>query len=122
LRVKLLKEELQELEDAYEANDLIEIADALIDIEYILHGTTLEMGFGDYNEILFDEVHSSNMSKACDTLDEANLSILSYKQKGVETYSLYKEEYGKYLILRSEDNKILKSINYNEANLTNFFN
>jgi len=72
LRHKLLKEEVQELKDAYLAGDLVEVADAIIDSAYVLIGTAVQMGFGELLESCFDEVHRSNMSK----LDEHGCVIL----------------------------------------------
>lgn len=63
LRIKLLEEELQELKDAIAAQDLVEIADALTDLQYILIGSVLEFGLQDKFERFFDEVQRSNMSK-----------------------------------------------------------
>lgn len=63
LRVKLIQEELDELKEGLEENNLIEVADALTDIQYVLLGTVLEFGLQDKFEALFDEVHRSNMSK-----------------------------------------------------------
>jgi predicted HAD superfamily Cof-like phosphohydrolase len=63
LRINLIREELYELEDAFKDGDIVKVADALIDLEYVLHGTTLECGLQDKHEALFAEVHRSNMSK-----------------------------------------------------------
>jgi predicted HAD superfamily Cof-like phosphohydrolase len=60
LRQRLLEEEVEELR---EATNIIEVADALIDVLYITYGTIHEFGLGDRAVILFDEVHRSNMSK-----------------------------------------------------------
>lgn len=60
LRQRLLEEEVEELR---EATNVIEVADALIDIMYITYGTMHEFGLGDRAVMLFDEVHRSNMSK-----------------------------------------------------------
>lgn len=60
LRQRLLEEEVKELR---EATNILEAADALIDILYITYGTIHEYGLGDRATILFDEVHRSNMSK-----------------------------------------------------------
>lgn len=60
LRQDLLEEEVKELS---EANDLVDVADALMDILYITYGTLHEYGLADRAVMLFDEVHSSNMSK-----------------------------------------------------------
>jgi len=116
LRVALLAEELKELQQAIDDNDLIEIADALCDLQYVLSGAILEFGLGEKFKDLFDEVHRSNMSKACKTIEEANQTIAHYKNTtGTEAY--YKEIDGLYLVYRLPDDKTLKSINYSPANL-----
>ena len=121
LRVSLLQEELNELKEAIEKGDVVEVADALADIQYVLSGAILEFGLGSkFNEI-FDEVQRSNMSKACKSQQEAIETLLHYKQKdGTEGY--YKEEDGKWLVYRNGDNKVLKSINYSPANLSEILN
>ena len=63
LRVALLQEELDELKKAIDDNDLVEVADALCDLQYVLSGAVLEFGLGDKFPELFDEVQRSNMSK-----------------------------------------------------------
>jgi len=65
LRVSLIAEELKELQEAIDDKDLVEIADALCDIQYVLSGAVLEFGLGEKFPELFDEVQRSNMSKAC---------------------------------------------------------
>ena len=121
LRVSLLQEELNELKDAIQNNDLTEIADALSDLQYVLSGAILEFGLGDKFNTLFDEVHRSNMSKACDSQQEAIETLLHYKQKD-GTEGFYKEVDGKWLVYRTADNKVLKSINYSPANLSDIIN
>ena len=116
LRVALIREELEELEAAIEDQDLIEIADALCDIQYVLSGAVLEFGLGDKFRGLFDEVQRSNMSKSCTTQQEAEETIKHYKEnKGMDCF--YKEIDGHFLVYRTEDNKTLKSINYSPADL-----
>ena len=63
LRVELLAEELKELQQAIDDKDIVEIADALCDLQYVLSGAILEFGLGEKFKDLFDEVHRSNMSK-----------------------------------------------------------
>ena len=63
LRYKLMKEENEEYLEAVKSNDLIEIADALGDMLYILCGTIISHGFQNKIEALFDEIQRSNMSK-----------------------------------------------------------
>ena len=61
LRIDLIKEELQELTEAMNNNDLLEVADALTDILYVTYGAG--HAFGIDLDKCFDEVQNSNMSK-----------------------------------------------------------
>ena len=118
LRVNLLQEELNELKQAIEDKDIVEIADALCDLQYVLSGAVLEFGLGDKFEELFNEVQRSNMSKACDSIQEALMTLSHYKQKD-GTEGNYQKINEKWVVYRNEDNKVLKSINYSPANLKN---
>lgn len=116
LRIALLAEELKELEEAVKDKDIVEIADALCDLQYVLSGAVLEFGLKDKFAALFDEVQRSNMSKACKSKEEAEATMQYYKNKdNIESY--YKEKDGLFLVYRKSDNKTLKSINYSPANL-----
>ena len=64
LRIDLIKEELQELTEAMNNNDLLEVADALTDILYVTYGAG--HAFGINLDKCFDEVQNSNMSKLGD--------------------------------------------------------
>ena len=63
LRYNLMKEENEEYIEAARKNDIIEVADALGDMLYILCGTIIEHGMSDIIEDVFDEIQKSNMSK-----------------------------------------------------------
>lgn len=63
LRFNLMKEENEEYLEAAQNNDIVEIADALGDMLYILCGTILEHGLQHKIEEVFDEIQRSNMSK-----------------------------------------------------------
>lgn len=63
VRIRLMQEELDEYREALVAGDIVEIADALTDLLYVVMGTYLSHGLQDGAEQLFDEVHRSNMSK-----------------------------------------------------------
>mgnify|MGYP003673927627 CR=1 FL=1 len=116
LRVSLLVEELNELVEGIKSKDIVEVADAFCDLQYVLSGAILEFGLADKFKELFDEVQRSNMSKACNNELEAKDTVAHYKlAKGVDCY--YEEADGKYLVFRREDRKTLKSIYYSEANL-----
>ena len=61
LRLELIQEELEELSDAVADRDMIQIADALTDLLYVVYGAGHTFGL-DLDEC-FQEVHRSNMSK-----------------------------------------------------------
>ena len=61
LRYNLIKEELNELKDAIDKKDIVEVADALTDILYVTYGAGHAFGINLDN--CFDEVQKSNMSK-----------------------------------------------------------
>ena len=61
LRLELIQEELDELSDAVADRDMIQIADALTDLLYVVYGAGHSFGI-DLDEC-FEEVHRSNMSK-----------------------------------------------------------
>ena len=63
LRFDLMKEENEEYLEAANNNDMVEVADALGDMLYILCGTIIEHGMQDKIEAVFEEIQRSNMSK-----------------------------------------------------------
>ena len=63
LRYKLMREENEEYLDAANNKDLVEVADALGDMLYILCGTIIEHGMQYKIEEVFNEIQKSNMSK-----------------------------------------------------------
>ncbi len=121
LRVELLQEELKELEDAIKDGDIVEVADALCDIQYVLSGAVLEFGLGEKFVELFNEVQRSNMSKACKTREEAEQTV-AYYSKERDTPCFYEEVDGLFLVYRSSDHKTLKSVNYSQADLPSILN
>lgn len=76
LRYKLMREENEEYLEAAENGDIVEIADALGDMLYILCGTILSHGLEDKMVEVFEEIQRSNMSK----LDENGKPI--YREDG----------------------------------------
>jgi predicted HAD superfamily Cof-like phosphohydrolase len=60
-RARLIEEETREYREACEAGDLVQVADALGDLAYVLLGTAVEHGIE--LEPVFHEVHRSNMTK-----------------------------------------------------------
>ena len=116
LRVSLIAEELEELKQAIVDRDMVEISDALCDLQYVLSGAVLEFGLGNKFVELFDEVQRSNMSKSCETEGEAQATV-DYYQDHKDTPCYYREVDGKFLVFRTGDDKTLKSVNYSPADL-----
>ncbi len=94
LRFNLMKEEDEEYLDAANNNDLVEVADALGDMLYILCGTIIEHGLQHKIEDVFNEIQRSNMSKL-----------------GENGEPIYRE-----------DGKVLKGPNYFKPNLEAILN
>ena len=94
LRFSLMSEENEEYLEAANNDDIIEVADALGDMLYILCGTIIEHGMQDIIEGVFDEIQRSNMSKL-----------------GEDGEPIYRE-----------DGKVLKGPNYFKPNFKKFFN
>ena len=76
MRFALMEEELEEYQIACQNGDIVEVADALTDMLYVVLGTIITHGLQDIAVELFDEVHRSNMSK----LDENGDPI--YREDG----------------------------------------
>lgn len=118
LRVNLIQEELNELKEAIAQNDLVEIADALADLQYVLSGAVLEFGMASSFKKIFDEVQRSNLSKACDSESEALATQEAYNKKdGTESY--IEKVNGKFVVYRKGDHKVLKSTRYSPADIEN---
>ena len=119
LRISLLQEELNELKEAIANKDLVETADALADIQYVLSGAILEFGLANSFKDIFDEVQRSNMSKTCKSLQEAEQTQKHYLEtKGTE--SVIERKGNEYLVYRLSDRKVLKSVNYSPADIPSF--
>jgi predicted HAD superfamily Cof-like phosphohydrolase len=116
LRISLLEEELNELKTAISNDDLIEVADAFADLQYVLSGAILEFGLGERFKGIFDEVQRSNMSKTCKNLEEAYKTQEHYQNtRGVESFIEKSED--ELLVYRKSDGKVLKSINYSPPDI-----
>lgn len=168
-RHKLLQEEINELKQAIEDDNRVEILDALCDIKVVNDGTANTIGDSHNDELLesiyyyideesidsvvkelsnidieltnvvnliiyqlaqkfnfsletfkeaLNRVHESNMSKFCDDEIEANETVIAYEIKDEPVESYYKKNGDKWVVLRKEDNKILKSVLYHAVDLT----
>ena len=92
LRLDLIREELDELTEAMNNKDLLEVADALTDILYVTYGAG--HAFGINLDKCFDEVQKSNMSK----LDENGKPIYNEFGKVMKGPNYFKPDLSKYLV------------------------
>jgi len=113
-------EELNEYKEAYEADDIVGIADAFGDIMYVLSAGILAYGLKDKFRFIYNEIQASNLSKACQTEEEAQKTVEARsKEKGYECH--YEKVGDNWIVYRSSDRKAQKSINYFPPNLKQFF-
>jgi hypothetical protein len=115
-------EELEEYKQACEDGDIVEVLDALCDITYVSLGNGV-MLHGLKNKIwpAYKEVQASNMSKACITEEEAKETVeVRSKEQGEACHYERVGEY--YIVYRTRDRKVMKSINYFRPDLNQFFN
>ena len=114
-------EELEEYKHACETNNIVEVLDALCDITYVSLGNGAMLhGLKDKVWPAYQEVQASNLSKACSSEEEAQetVRVRSAEQKEPCHY----EQVGRYYIVyRTRDRKVMKSINYFKPDLTQFF-
>jgi hypothetical protein len=114
-------EELEEYKQACEREDIVEVLDALCDIAYVSIGNGAMLhGLKDKIWPAYMEVQASNLSKACSTQEEAQKTVDIRSQEQGE--SCHYEQVGdKYVVYRSRDRKVMKSINYFKPDLKQFF-
>ena len=91
LRIDLIKEELEELQEAMKNNDLLEVADALTDILYVTYGAG--HAFGIDLDKCFEEVQNSNMSK----LGEDGNPIYNESGKVMKGPNYFKPDLSKFV-------------------------
>ena len=130
LRMKLIEEEVQELREAVANKDMKETIDALSDILYVVYGMGSAIGVN--LDETFDMVHKSNMSKVCSTEEEAKRTVEwytenaeSFNQKNPAQAPVdpqYKIVNGKYVVYNALTGKVLKNVNYNAVDFTEYLN
>ena len=114
-------EELEEYKHACETGNIVEILDALCDITYVSLGNGVMLhGLKDKIMPAYQEVQASNMSKACKTIEEAEETVrVRSKEQGEPCHIEQQGEY--WVVYRTRDRKVMKSINYFKPNLKQFF-
>ncbi len=114
-------EEITEYQEACQNGDIVEILDAICDIAYVTLGNaTMLHGLKDKIWPAYKEVQASNMSKSCKTEEEATQTVTQRaKEQGEECH--FEKVGNYYVVYRTRDRKVMKSINYFRPNLKQFF-
>jgi predicted HAD superfamily Cof-like phosphohydrolase len=118
--VKFIQEELDELKESVNQKDIVGILDAILDITYVgLGNGALTFGLKDKIKKGYAEVQASNLSKICNTEEEANLTVVQrFKEQGRPCHW---EKIGEKYVVYRDDMKVMKSINYFKPNLRGLF-
>jgi len=115
-------EELEEYREACENGNIVEVLDALCDITYVSLGNGVMLhSLKDKIWGAYQEVQASNMSKACSSEEEAILTVSKRSEEQGEACHYEKIAEGRYIVYRTRDRKVMKSINYFRPDLTKFF-
>jgi len=114
-------EELEEYKQACENGDIVEVLDALCDITYVSLGNGAMLhGLKDKVWKAYQEVQASNLSKACQTEEEAQKTVeVRSAEQGEDCH--YEKVDNKFIVYRTRDRKVMKNINYFRPNLKQFF-
>jgi hypothetical protein len=114
-------EELEEYKEACEKGDIVEVLDALCDITYVSLGNGVMLhGLKDKFNDAYAEVQASNMSKACNSEEEAEETVrVRSEQQGEDCH--YEKVGDFYIVYRTRDRKVMKSVNYFKPDLKKFF-
>jgi hypothetical protein len=114
-------EELEEYKHACQDGNIVEVLDALCDITYVATGNGVMLhGLKDKFMDAYAEVQASNMSKACKTEEEA-IETAKREADRIKEATHYEKQCDYYIVYRTRDRKVLKSINYFKPNLKKFF-
>jgi predicted HAD superfamily Cof-like phosphohydrolase len=123
LRYDLIAEEVLELKEAIDTHDFVEVRDALADILYVVYGAADAFGIDVDKD--FDIVHQSNMSKLCNSEQEAIDTVKDYQDKYDAGNSPYDSPYFEYddtiqkwIVKNKSTGKVLKNINYQKVDFS----
>jgi len=117
-----ISEELEEYREACERGDIVEVLDALCDIAYVSVGNgTMLHGLKSKIWPAYLEVQASNLSKACSTEEEAIQTVSQRSKEQGEACHFEKIAEGRYIVYRTRDKKVMKSINDFRPDLSQFF-
>lgn len=119
LRMGLIREEMKELEEAVSNRDRKETIDALTDILYVVYGMGDCLGIN--LDKSFEIVHNSNMSKICETEEQAISTVMKYREDENSPYdspTYRKLSDTQWLVFNHSTGKVLKNKDYKQADFS----
>jgi len=119
--LKLIREEVKELEQAVKEKDFVETVDALGDILYVVFGMGSRIGIN--MDKAFNLIHENNMSKLCKTEEEAQRSVKYYEENksklGYDSPAYRMAVDGMHWVVYNQSTKkVLKSIEWKPVDLS----
>lgn len=117
-QIELINEEVKELNDAFTANDAVELLDAVIDIYVVLTGLAQQLqSAGMLVGTAAELVAENNLSKFPKELMVAEATVVDYKTKGINTTIDFNHEHGVYVI-KDTASKVRKPVTFKSVDLT----
>jgi predicted HAD superfamily Cof-like phosphohydrolase len=117
LNIGKMNTEMKSYIDAVDTNDLSKLQTCLVSMLNIIHDLANCLGF-DFDK-MFREVHRSNMTKVCKTIEEAQESVNVYEKKGMTDID-FREKNGYYVVYNKATSKILKNHKWEHPNIRQF--
>lgn len=121
--LKLIREEVKELEKAVVDKDFVEVVDALADIIYVVHGMSSRIGVN--MDRAFALVHDNNMLKLCHSENEAQARVAEYEALKANGNNLYNSPAYRlapdginWVVYNASTRKVLKAVNHPKVDLT----
>ena len=119
-RLSLIAEEFEEFQQAIKDKNMTEILDSISDILYVVYGAATAFGFN--ADDAFDLVQKSNMSKLCETEEDAIETVRRYKEEVPQRYDspAYKlaDDNKHFVVYNQSTMKILKNYKYKPVDFT----
>jgi NTP pyrophosphatase (non-canonical NTP hydrolase) len=116
--MKLIREEMRELEDGVNNHNFVETIDALADLLFVIYGMGARLGVD--MDKAFNLVYKSNLSKACRTQEDLKATLKYYDSTNKPTFRLIRGPQGQdwYIVYDTETKKVLKSLSYTPVDIS----
>lgn len=114
--ISRIRKGLSDLISIYNAKEVSEFSFCILWIQNKLYDFAFSCNMEEKYQKLMEEVHRSNMSKACLNENEVEDTMKKLSKENIETH--YKKIGDYFVVYRSSDNKVMKSINYSKVDFS----